>query len=218
MMTKSKYSYCLDPHSAVVTFQTRCNNNLGIDHADSNYFASSALDGPTVMVWDRRASSRQSCSKMYLESIDAQEVPFGCALRIDKAIDTQQNGYIRSLRYCRDKRGHLGILSSSGELQVLCTDTEYVDPIPENDIEGTPELLEIKRSHPLRYPFYDESFGYHVDDRVVSFDWITLGSEEFQPRVVTRNCRQAIDVKLMPNTAQHLAFDFINFSGSARCM
>src|SRR5277367_6467139 len=132
-----------DPHGAVISFQTRCNNNIAIDHADPNYFASSTLDYqyPTVMIWDRRAASRQSASKMYLDSVESGEVPFGCALKVNNVIESRNQTSIRTLRYCRDQRGLLAVLSTAGELQVLCTEREFVEPTSENDIEDTPELL-----------------------------------------------------------------------------
>jgi WD repeat-containing protein mio len=206
----------VDPGGAVITFQTRCNNNLAIDHTDTNYFASSALDQPGVMIWDRRASSRHSASKMYLDSVDSGDVPFGCALKISKAIDPRNGSYIRSIRYCRDQRGLLAVLSSAGELQAFSIQKEYVEQIPENDVEGSPELLQVRRSHPLQYPCFHENFPYPHDERVISFDWMTLKSPFFQPRIVVKRSNQKQDVILKPTTIQHFAFDLINFSGPVR--
>jgi hypothetical protein len=170
------------------------------------------------MIWDRRSASRQTCSQMYLESVDRVEVPFGCVLKINKAISSERNAYIRSLRFYREKPGHLGVLSSAGELQVYCMQKQYLEPNPENEVDGSPELLQVQKSHPIRYSFFDELSGYHPDERVVSFDWMTLGSTDYQPRIVTRDCRQSLDVRLLPSTTQHLASKLINFSGRARCM
>jgi WD repeat-containing protein mio len=207
-----------DPHGAVITFQTRCNNNIAIDHADPNYFASSTLDYqyPTVMIWDRRAASRQPASKMYLDSVETGEVPFGCALKVNNVIESRNQTSIRTLRYCRDQRGLLAVLSTAGELQVLCTEREFVEPTSENDIEDTPELLEVRRSYPLQYPYFDDNFGCPHDDRVVSSDWATLGSPDVVPRLVTRRGNQKLDVMLLPATTQHVAFTLTNFSAKAK--
>lgn len=205
-----------DPHGAVMTFQTRCNNNLAIDHADPNYFASSALDQPTVTVWDRRAVSRHSSSKMYVDSVEAGEVPYGCVLKVNNVINPRGGAYIRSLRYCRDQGGLLAVLSSAGELQVLYTEREFMEPESENDVEDTPEMLEIRRSYPVQYPYFDDNFGCQHDDRVISSDWATLGSPDLLPRLVTRRGNQKLEVMLMPTNTQHLAFDLINFSAKAR--
>jgi WD repeat-containing protein mio len=168
------------------------------------------------MVWDRRATSRQSASKMYLDSIENGEVPFGCALKLNHVINHRNGSYIRSLRYCRDQPGLLAVLSSAGELQVFCTQREFVEPFSENDVDGTPELLEVRKSYPIQYPFFDENFGCPHDQRVVSSDWAALGSPELQPRVVTRRWNQKLEVMLMPTTTQHHTFDLINFPAKAR--
>jgi WD repeat-containing protein mio len=207
-----------DPHSVVMTFQTRCNNNIAIDHADPNYFASSALDYqyPTVMIWDRRAASRQSASKMYLDSVEAGEVPYGCVLKLNNVIESRNQASIRTLRYCRDQRGLLAVLSTAGELQVLCTEREYVEPFSENDVEDTPELLEVRRTYPLQYPYFDDNFGCSHDERVVSSDWATLGSSDVVPRLVTRRGNSKLDVMLLPTTTQHVAFTLTSFSGKSK--
>jgi len=207
-----------DPHGAVITFQTRCNNNIAIDHADPNYFASSTLDYqyPTVMIWDRRAASRNSASKMYQDSVEAGEVPFGCALKVNNVIESRNQTSIRTLRYCHDQRGLLAVLSTAGELQVLCTEKEFVEPSSENDVEDTPELLEVRRSYPLQYPYFDDNFGCPHDDRVVSSDWATLGSPDVVPRLVTRRGNQRLDVMMLPATMHHVAFTLVNFSGKAK--
>jgi WD repeat-containing protein mio len=201
-----------------MTFQTRCNNNIAIDHADPNYFASSTLDYqlPTVMVWDRRASSRHSVSKMYLDSVEAGEVPFGCVLKLNNVVEPRNQTSIRTLRYCRDHRGLLAVLSTAGELQVLWTEREYVEPYSENDVENSPELLEVRRAYPLQWPYWDEVLGCPHDERVVSSDWATLGSADVVPRLVTRRGNSKMDVMLLPPTTQHAAFDLTNFSGKAK--
>jgi WD repeat-containing protein mio len=206
----------IDPVGSVVAYRTRCNNNLAINHADTNYFASSALDQPAVMIWDRRASSRQFASKMYLDRVDAGEIPFGCALKISRAIDPRNSSYIRSIRYCRDQPGLLAVLSSSGELQAFSTQREYAGSLPENDVDGGPELLQVARSHPLQYPYFHENFPYSHNERIVSFDWINLRSSFFQPRIIARRSNQRQDIILKPATIQHFAFDLINFSGPVR--
>ncbi|KAG0651851.1 SEH-associated 4 [Hyphodiscus hymeniophilus] len=188
-----------DPSSAVVTFQTRCNNNLAIDYADPNYFASSSLDHPGLMVWDRRVTSRSSASAMYLESVDQEELPWGGVLKLDQVIQTQKNVFIKQLRYCRDQRGALGILSSAGQLQVLQTNKEYVEPQSSNDVRDSPELLEVKRSYDLEYPYFDPDHKKKVEDRIVSFDWLTLGTNELPARVVALRVNGEIEIMSTPD-------------------
>ncbi|CRK22686.1 hypothetical protein BN1708_003619, partial [Verticillium longisporum] len=61
-----------DPSTAKLQFSTRCNNNLAID-PDPNYFASSALDQPGVLVWDRRATSRAVASPLRTRRAGTEE-------------------------------------------------------------------------------------------------------------------------------------------------
>ena len=184
-----------------MNFQTRCNNNVCIDYADPNYFASSSLDSPGLMVWDRRASSRAESSPMYLESLDSEEVTFGTALKLNRIIQTDKAGaYVRSLRFCRDQRNMLGILSNTGQLQVLRLNKEYVEPRSPNDILESPALLEVKRSYDIEHPYYDEDHKQRPENRIVSFDWLPLGTSELQHRIVALRGNGAFDVMQMPTT------------------
>lgn len=170
------------------------------------------------MVWDRRATSRQVASKTYNDTIDSGDVPWGCALKLNRVIDPQYETNIRSLRYCRDRRGILAVLSSAGELQLICTDKEYVDHTAENGVVASPELLEVRRSHDLEYPYFNENFGYSHDDRIVSFDWVPLGSPFYQPRVITRRSNHKVGIVLKPSLSQNLALDLLDFSSRAKRM
>jgi hypothetical protein len=169
------------------------------------------------MVWDRRATSRQVASKMYTDSVDSGDLPWGCVLKLNRVIDPNYDSHIRSLRFCRDQRGLLGVLSSSGELQLLSLKREYVEPSPENGIKGTPELLEVKKSHDIQYPYSHENFGYSHDDRIVSFDWMTLGSSLPRPRIITRRSNHQIGIKVLPSEAQNYHLELLDFSSRAKC-
>ena len=182
----------------MITFQTRCNNNLAIDYADPNYFASSSLDQPGLIVWDRRVAGRSTASPMYLESFDQDEVPWGAVLKLDRAIEAEKNVYIRQLRYCREQRGTLGVLSSSGQLQVFQTNKEYIEAGSQNDVRGSPELLEVKKSYDLEYPYSNPDHKRKFEDRIVSFDWITLGTTGLPARVVALRANSAFEVMQMP--------------------
>ena len=136
---------------------------------------------------------------MYLESVDHEEVPWGAVLKLDQAIQTQKNVYIRQLRYCRDQRGALGILTNAGQLQVLQTNKEYVEPQSPDDVRGSPELLEIKRSYDLEYPYFDPAHKSKVEDRIVSFDWITLGTKDIPARVIALRGNGKFEIMSMPD-------------------
>ncbi|KAK2594126.1 hypothetical protein QQS21_008181 [Conoideocrella luteorostrata] len=180
-----------------VTFQTKCNNNLTIDFMDQNNFASSALDHPGVMIWDRRATSRPVASRSYLQAVEVDELPWGGALRLDKVIETDSDPFltegkhslIRSLRYCRGRRGLLAALSPTGQLKVMETNNEVVTAgmAPH---EG-PELLQVQRSHEMDVSYRDNS---RRNDRIVSFDWVTLSSPAIRPRLLVLRANGAFDI------------------------
>lgn len=188
----------IDPNSSVINFQTRCNNNIAIDFTDTNYFASSTLDQPGLVVWDRRVSNRAAASSMYLESFDQEEIPWGAALKLDRAIDVEKSVYIKQLRYSREQRGALGVLSSAGQLQILQTKREYVEPGSSDDLRASPQLLEVKKSFDLEFPYFDPDHKRKYEHRIVSFDWLNLGTSELQARVVALRANGDFEILQMP--------------------
>ncbi|KFA63439.1 hypothetical protein S40285_00281 [Stachybotrys chlorohalonatus IBT 40285] len=197
-----------EPGTAI-TFQTKCNNNLAIDYADQNYFASSALDHPGVMIWDRRCTSRSVVSQTYLQTIEEDDIPWGGALRLDRVIHTDydpdladsKHSLIRSLRYCRDQRGLLAVLSRSGQLTVLETHREIPNP-PEIPRQDGPTLLHVHKSHEMDLSYRDNP---KKNDRIVSFDWVTLASAAVRPRVLVLRENGAFDILEQPSkTADHV--------------
>ncbi|KAB8295787.1 hypothetical protein EYC80_008610 [Monilinia laxa] len=199
-----------DPNSGVITFQTKCNNNLTIDYSDPNYFASSSLDQPGLMVWDRRASTRATASPMYLDALDNDGYAWGAALQPKKVISTDKQGsYIKSLRYCREQRGILGVLSNAGQLQILKINKEYYDAGSEDDVKGSPELLQVKKSFDLEYPYFDPDRGRKQEDRIISFDWLTLGTTDLQPRVVALRASGSFEIMQTPPNTSGQMMDFM---------
>ncbi|EKD19149.1 WD repeat domain-containing protein [Drepanopeziza brunnea f. sp. 'multigermtubi' MB_m1] len=195
-----------DPSSTVINFQTRCNNNLAIDYTDPNYFASSSLDQPGLVVWDRRVSGRSTVSPMYLESFDQEEMPWGAVLKLDRAIQVDKNTFVKQLRFSREQRGALGVLSTAGQLQILQTKKEYVEPGSANDVRDSPELLEIKKSYDLEYPFFEHNHRRKYEHRIVSFDWLNLGTSELQGRVIALRANGEFEILQMPSsTASQLS-------------
>lgn len=188
-------------NDSVITFQTKCNNNLAIDYADQNYFASSALDSPGVLVWDRRALNRSVASKSYLDALENDDMPLGGALKLDRAMEmesdpqarTARSSFIRKIAYCRDKRGKLAVLSRTGQLKVFSTLESAHKPV---DIESDgPRLLEVRRSSEMDN-FYSEPERSH--ERIVSFDWITMPSPLLRPRLLVLRHNGVFEVLEMP--------------------
>jgi hypothetical protein len=196
-----------DPQS-IILFQTKCNNNLTIDYADQNYFASSALDHPGVMIWDRRATSRPVASHTYMQAVEDDEIPWGGALRLDKVIETDsdlvlaegKHSLIRSLRYCRDHRGLLAVLSRTGQLRVLETNKER--PSASSTVSGSPELLQVRKSHEMDASYTESS---RKNNRIVSFDWVTLGTPVLRPRLLVLRANGCFEILEQPtHTSDHV--------------
>ncbi|KAI1429230.1 hypothetical protein F5Y12DRAFT_782001 [Xylaria sp. FL1777] len=196
-----------DPNGAVVNYQTKCNNNLAIDYVDCNYFASSSLDRPGIVIWDRRAmSSRHSSSPSYLDAVDTDGLPWGAALSLDRAIDINpsnvldRGSLVRSIRFCRDHRGLLAVLSRTGQLRVLETTKEFVSM--DSHYEKSPELLEARNSYELDMGFTKENRKH---DQIVSFDWVTLNSPTVTPRALVLRASGAYEILEKPSfTSDHI--------------
>ncbi|KAI1202695.1 hypothetical protein F5X97DRAFT_286956 [Nemania serpens] len=195
-----------DPNGAVINYQTKCNNNLAIDYVDSNYFASSSLDRPGIVIWDRRAASRHSSSACYLDAADTDGLPWGAALNLDRAIDINpsnvpdRGSLVRSIRFCREHRGLLAVLSRTGQLRVLETAKEFVSG--DQHYENSPELLEARNSHELDMGFTRSNRRH---DQIVSFDWVTINSPTASPRVLVLRASGAYEILEKPSyTSDHI--------------
>lgn len=158
------------------------------------------------MIWDRRATSRLSSPHFYLDAVDNDEVPWGAALKLDRAISVKpeqfadKHSLIRSLRFCRDHRGLLAVLSRTGQLNVIDTNKEF--STTEVEYEGSPELLQARRSYEL-----DLDYSNHEkkNDRIVSFDWVTLDSPTLTPRALVLRANGVFDILEKPSyTSEHM--------------
>ncbi|KAG5949295.1 hypothetical protein E4U53_005918 [Claviceps sorghi] len=207
-----------DPTGKVM-FQTKCNNNLAIDYVDQNNFASSALDHPGVMIWDRRAASEPLASHVYTQAVEEEVVPWGGALQLDKVIETDSDPFlaegkhslIRSLRFCRDRRGLLAALSPTGQLKVLETKKEIESA--EMAPQESPELLQVQRSHEM-----DVSYRYNArrNDRIVSFDWVTLPSLSLRPRMLVLRANGVFGILEQSSTAADHVYKLIPWQAPHR--
>lgn len=137
---------------------------------------------------------------------------WGCALKLDRAIDTEKNATIKQLRYSRDRRGLLGVLSSTGELQTIQFGKQFID---EDDILiGSPELLQIRKSHILEYPWGHNRFGKPPNTRIDSFDWVRLDDDDHAPRIVYRRFDASLGITVNPSTTEATLFDLLNINSN----
>lgn len=158
------------------------------------------------MIWDRRATARPVASRGYLQAVDEDELPWGGALRLDQAIETDvdssenRHSLIRSLRYCRDQRGKLAVLSRTGQLKVL--DTQKEVPSSDMALQEGPELLQVQTSHEMDVSYRESS---RRNDRIVSFDWVTAPSPGLRPRLLVLRSSGVFDILEQPSRfADHI--------------
>lgn len=160
------------------------------------------MDNPGFVVWDRRATNRSVCSSSYLQAVDDDGLPFGGTLNIKTGIRVG-NSCIKQLRFSREQAGALGILSTTGELRVCQTRKEFLDP--GDQPQKSPLLLEIKQSYDLQYPYDDPLLPRRYEDRIVSFDWMNVGTSDLEARVIVLRANGQFEVLAMPTkTANHL--------------
>lgn len=146
---------------------------------------------------------------MYIEAVEEDGLSWGAGLKIDRAIEQEKNVYIRQLRYCRDQRGTLGVLSGAGQLQVFQTTKEYVEPGSVNDIRGSPELLEVKKSHDLEHSYFDQHHKREFGNRIVSFDWLNLGTSDIAGRAIAVRANGNFEILLLPASTAGLLSSLI---------
>lgn len=178
---------------------------MAIDYADQNYFASTSLDKPGLVIWDKRATSRSSSSNFYLDTVDTDNLPWGAALNIERAIDVkdanlQDRGSLtRSVRFCRDRSGLIAVLSRTGQLKVLDIKKEFVPSTVYP--KDSPEVLEVRKSYELDMSYMRD----RKDERIVSFDWLNLDSPALTPRAIVLRANGNFDILEKPSyTSEHL--------------
>ena len=136
---------------------------------------------------------------MYLQAIDEDGVPWGAALNKPVAIQTSDNKVsIKQLRFSRERRGILGVLSTAGELQVYQTRREFVEPGSDDDKKDSPLLLQIRKSYTLSSPYFDDNKPTKYEDRIISFDWMNIASLSLPARVLALRANGKFEVVEMP--------------------
>jgi hypothetical protein len=160
-----------------------------------------------VMIWDKRATSRPVASKTYIQAVE-DELPWGGALKLDKVVETDsetdpadgRHSLIRSLRFCRDHRGLLAVLSRSGQLRIM----ETIKDTTSSDIVSSesPQLLEVRKSHEMDVTYMEPS---RRNSRIVSFDWVTMRSSTARPRLLVLRANGSFEILEQPSqTADHV--------------
>lgn len=192
----------VDPNFTAISFHTRCNNNIAIDYLDTNYFASSTLDLPGLTIFDKRAAGdRSTASPRYIEAFEEERLSWGAVLRLDRVIEGDKSVSVKQLRFSREHSGALGVLSTSGQLQILQTKKEYVDPKFEENPPGSPELLEIRKSYELERPRPGSNSKRKAEQRILSFDWLYMRTRDLEPRIIGLQANGDFKIFQTPSTA-----------------
>lgn len=173
------------------------------------------------MIWDRRATARPVASHTYMQAVEEDELPWGGALRLDRSIETDsdpslaegKHSLIRSLRYCRDHRGLLAVLSRTGQLRVLETNRETPAPSTGSSSAESPELLQVRKSYEMDASYTDSS---RKNNRIVSFDWLTLGSPVLRPRLLVLRANGTFEILEQPSCTSDHVFKLVPWQAPHR--
>ncbi|KAL6244591.1 hypothetical protein RBB50_008119 [Rhinocladiella similis] len=175
-------------------FATRCVHNLAIDWLDENYFASAyPTTDPSICVWDRRMISRLSTPHM---SFGASSNPGTgqpeVSLELKSVIESP--GTIWSLRFSKARRGHLGVLSSTGTLKVYDISKDCSEETHQSEQDGghdaswensAPLDVFLDQAQEVAKQYYGEHSVQNEKTRIVSFDFMTTLSKLGQPEILT---------------------------------
>jgi hypothetical protein len=156
---------------------------------------------------------------MYADAVDKGDVPAGGALRLNRAMDMEtdpmsmdsKDSFIRSIRFSRNQPGMLAVLSRTGQLKVMSTKREHPETI--TDFSDSPQLLEVSKSHELDPRYSDQS---RKNDKIVSFDWITLTSCVPRPRVMVLRANGAFDVLEKPSFTSEYMYKVVPWQAPYR--
>ena len=179
--------------SSALQFSTRCVNNIALDSQDENYFASCLVSNtPTVSVWDRRMVSRTNIAQIgFGSSVNQADQHPEVSVEVRDVVDPQ--GQIWGLRFSKTQRGHLGVLSSTGQLRMLNFGTDIASEIGlQKEQHSTslawdkqnPEAIFLDNAHNVSNAWNERPRVEEVK-RIVSFDFTTVQSKTGRPTIVT---------------------------------
>ncbi|KAF3895519.1 Ubiquitin-protein ligase E3 [Trichophyton interdigitale] len=178
--------------SPSLQFITRCVHNIAIDWLDENYIAACfPSNDVAISIWDRRSGFRYPTAAG-AASASADSGPLSTALDLKPNIES--NSTISSLRFCRSKRGCLGMLTTTGTFRCYDIAKEYLSEENKLSLEHAlgqdsskhyPEQIYTRKVQDFR-PSILPSGGAAKKDwqRVTSFDFLNKGMVS-QPVAIT---------------------------------
>ncbi len=177
--------------SGGLSFATRCVSNLAIDGVDENYFASCCpVNDPAICLWDRRMSARATGSIPFT-STDVGSGGPEMSLEVKRPVE--EPGSIWSLRFSKTKRGHLGVLSSTGHLRVYEFEREHLPTNDRTDRDSKwgldweikqPQKIYLNRSQDIERAYHKGPEPREERARIVSFDFTAHTSRSPEPELM----------------------------------
>ncbi|KIW15244.1 hypothetical protein PV08_05289 [Exophiala spinifera] len=175
-------------------FATRCVHNLAVDWLDENYFASGyPTSDPSICVWDRRMISRLNTPHMsFGAGSNTGTGQPDASLELKNVIESP--GTIWSLRFSKARRGHLGVLSSTGNLKVYDISKDSSDETHQAEQDGghdtswensAPVDIFLDRAQEVAKQHSGDPSLQDEKTRIVSFDFMTTLSKLGQPEILT---------------------------------
>jgi WD repeat-containing protein mio len=171
------------PGNPSLQFSTRCVHHLAIDWLDENYIVScSSSNEAVICVWDRRAGSRFMPASVSTPG-PPEAGQQGPALEFKNVIHPKES--IWSLRFSKNKRGCLGVLSNTGHFKAYDIAKEYISEEYRNSLDETlgqgsfkvyPEQIYTKYVHDIRSPFNHRTRPCPESERVVAFDFLNISA------------------------------------------
>ena len=175
--------------------------NIAIDHQDDNYFASTGRDKETqVQVWDCRGgvtTTFQSFGSSFTSSMQQNAV-------LDYKSIWSSHTSIWSLRYCKSRRGLLGVLASDGDFRVFetkqeqmsrtKTTTDYQQSFESDTTLEQTQLFTSGIQH-IEFSYEHAKHRRHEKNRIVAFDFTNLGGIHGRPCAITLRGNHEVDIR-----------------------
>ena len=203
-------------NSGSLSFITRCVSNLAIDPLDENYFASCSPD-PMISVWDRRMSARLAVPISFGGANTSSSSP-EVSLELKRPVE--EPGSIWGMRFSKTKRGHLGVLSSTGHLRVFDLEREYLttsDRIERDNRWGAgwentqPQKIYLSRSQDIERAYHMRPKPREKKARVVSFDFTAKSLRSCEPEVMVLTGDGTFKVLSSKPTPEPTSFSSMDF-------
>jgi WD40 repeat protein len=203
-------------NSGSLSFVTRCVSNLAIDPMDENYFASCSAD-PSISLWDRRMSARTATPASFASTSTISGGP-EASLELKRPIE--ESGIIWGMRFSKTKRGHLGVLSSTGQLRVYDFEREHLttsDRIDRDNKWGVgwektqSQKIYLSRSQDIERAYHTHPKPRGERARIVSFDFTAKTARSSEPEIMALTGDGTFKVLSSKPTPEPTTFSSMDF-------